>query len=110
MIAMMAHPVDRFVSAFHQMFATSDRRGHMCGFLRCAPGSEFSRRYVAGNVTLDDAAMWPRWESELAAGANWATKMLGLDGATLKWDSLVNFMFRVKENIMPLQNAEISPQ
>ena len=86
MIAMMAHPVDRFVSAFHQMFATSDRRGRMCGFLRCAPGSEFSRRYVAGNVTLDDAATWPRWESELAAGANWATKMLGLDGATLKDD------------------------
>ena len=30
-----------------------------------------------------------------------------LDSAGLKWDSLVNFTFRVKEEIMPLQNQEI---
>ncbi len=29
-----------------------------------------------------------------------------LDAAGLKWDSLVNFTFRVKEQIMPLQNQE----
>ena len=40
--------------------------------------------YVAGNVTLNDAATWPAWERELAAGANWATKLIGLDGTTLK--------------------------
>ncbi|GBG27447.1 Dynein heavy chain 17, axonemal [Hondaea fermentalgiana] len=30
-----------------------------------------------------------------------------LDAASLKWDSLVNFTFRVKEQIMPLQNQEV---
>ena len=30
-----------------------------------------------------------------------------LDSAGLKWDSLVNYTFRVKEEIMPLQNQEI---
>jgi len=30
-----------------------------------------------------------------------------LDSASLKWDSLVNFTFRVKEQIMPLQNLEV---
>lgn len=83
LLTFVAHPLNRFLSAFFQQFGKGGRtpRAQQCGFLNCRTGSVLANRYFGGRITPDEYA---RWESraDVVKGFNEATKMLGLDTVT----------------------------
>ena len=85
-MAFLAHPVDRFVSAFFQSYKQPNYDD--CNFLRCEPRSVLSRRYSGGapsrrapprDVTPSEFALWEPL-SEVEVGFNVATWYLGYNG------------------------------
>ena len=78
LVTMLAHPADRFVSAFYQAFGLasdpeSGSRDVACGFLRCDASSRLRSRYETGLITPDQFA---RWVPEREHRAGWNTAVM----------------------------------
>lgn len=56
LVTWLQNPTTRFLSAFYHYYGTGERRD--CGFLQCREGSELARRYMGGQITPSEFALW----------------------------------------------------